>query len=61
MYSLVVSILITFIHILQPKINLQSFDNASELKIPNKLSLTFLYQMSQSCFIEASIWDSAGS
>ena len=55
MYSLVVSILITFIHILQPKINLQSFDNASELKIPNKLSLTFLYQMSQSCFIEASI------
>ena len=44
----------TFIHALQPKVHLQSFDNISEFKIPNKCRLAFLSEMSQRCFFEAS-------
>ena len=44
----------TFIHALQPKVHLRSFDNISEFKIPNKYRLAFLSERSQGCFFEAS-------
>ena len=44
----------TFIYALQPKVHVQSFDNISEFKIPNKCRLAFLSEMSQRCFFEAS-------
>ena len=47
-------ILMTFIYALQPKVHIQSFDNISEFKIPNKCRLAFLSEMSQRCFFEAS-------
>ena len=52
------NIWITFIHTLQLKVHLQSLDNISELKIPNKLSLTYLSELPQRCFFEA--YESAG-
>ena len=39
---------------------IQSLDNVFELKIPSKLSLTFIPEISQRCFFEASIQESAG-
>ena len=52
------NIWITFIHTLQLKVHLQSLDNVSELKTLNKLSLTYLSELSQRCFFEA--YESAG-
>ena len=54
------SICINDIYILQPKVHFQLLDIVFELKIPNKLSLAFISEISQRCFFEAFISESAG-
>ena len=46
---------------LQPKVYFQSPDNVFKLKIPHKLSLTFIFEVPQRCFFEAIIPESVGA
>ena len=43
----------SFIHTLQPKVHIQLLGSVFEIKVPNKLSLTFLSEMSERGFFEA--------
>ena len=51
-------VLMMFIYLLQLKVYFQSLHNVFELIIPN--SLTFISEISQRCFLETSIPESAG-
>lgn len=53
-----ITILMMFTYLLQPKFYFQSLDNVFQFIIPN--SLAFISEISQRCFLEASIPESAG-
>ena len=53
-----ITILMMFTYLLQPKFYFQSLDNVFQFIIPN--SLAFISEISQRCFFEASIPESAG-
>ena len=53
-----ITILMMFTYLLQPKFYFQSLDNVFQFIIPN--SLAFISEISQRCFLEASIPETAG-